>query len=274
SNMSEYAREVKSLLSPGPCYIPGYTGHCPGLRFSMGKPYGMLTAELLSQRTWHPESDITHLSENIPDDVFRKSIPGYTGFIPRSRNYYGCNYNVTCKKAQSEVYLADQVKRQQRSKRLPSINTYGSEHLEVDNFPVIFTQRAKSPVTAALDKVFVYQSLQPFIPPGNPYQMEDDNPKKYFIPGFTGHVPFAHNFYGKGFSITTNQALKEYGKHQRRLKADERDPTHLPTFYSSKKGVIPGFTGHIPGYKFMVGGTVGRLSEVAYGKTFSKITDP
>uniref|UniRef100_A0A3B5LFL3 Ciliary microtubule inner protein 2B n=1 Tax=Xiphophorus couchianus TaxID=32473 RepID=A0A3B5LFL3_9TELE len=223
--MSEYAREVKSLLSPGPCYIPGYTGHCPGLRFSMGKPYGMLTAELMSQRKWYPESDIAPLPENIPDDVWRKSIPGYTG-------------------------------------------------TEFVNFPVIFTQRAKSPVTAALDKVFVYKSLKPFIPSGSPYQMEDDNPKKYFIPGFTGHVPFSHNFYGKGFSITTNQALKEYGKHQRRLKADERDRTHLPTFYSSKKGVIPGFTGHIPGYKFMVGSTLGRLSEITYGKTFSKITDP
>ncbi|XP_054896523.1 protein FAM166B [Poeciliopsis prolifica] len=262
--MSEYVREVKSLLTPGPCYIPGYTGHCPGLRFSMGKPYGMLTAELLSQRTWHPECDIAPLPENIPDDVWRKSIPGFTGFIPRSRNYYGCNYNLTCKKAQSEVYLAEQVKKQQRSKALPTINIYGSQQHE----------RANSPVTAALDKVFVYKSLKPFIPQGSPYAMKDDNPKKYFIPGFTGHVPFAHNFYGKGFSITTNQALIEYGKHQRRLKADERERTHLPTFYSSKKGVIPGFTGHVPGYKFMVGGTLGRLSEIAYGKTFSKITDP
>lgn len=45
----------------------------------MGKPYGMLTAELMSQRTWHPESDIAPLPVNIPDDVWRKSIPGYTG---------------------------------------------------------------------------------------------------------------------------------------------------------------------------------------------------
>ncbi|XP_008422289.1 ciliary microtubule inner protein 2B [Poecilia reticulata] len=262
--MSEYAPEVKSFLPAGPSYIPGYTGHCPGLKFTMGKPYGMVTSELLSQRARHPEYDISRLSENIPDNVFRKSIPGFTGFIPRSRNYYGCNYNVACKKAQTEVYLAEQVKRQQQSKRFPSVNTYGSEHLE----------RAKSPVTAALDKVFVFESLHPFIPPGNPYQMEDDNPKKYFIPGFTGHVPFAHNFYGKGFSITTNQALQEYGKQQKRLKADERDPTHLPMFHSSKKGVIPGFTGHIPGYKFMVGGTAGRLTEAAFGKTFSKFTDP
>ncbi|XP_032095875.1 protein FAM166B isoform X4 [Sapajus apella] len=43
---------VASTFIPGlnpqnPRYIPGYTGHCPLLRFSMGQTYGQATAQLL-----------------------------------------------------------------------------------------------------------------------------------------------------------------------------------------------------------------------------------
>ncbi|KAM4719234.1 ciliary microtubule inner protein 2B [Anableps anableps] len=262
--MDESAPELrKSLLSQDPYYIPGYTGHCPGLRFSMGKPYGMLTAELLSQKKYlQPETP--NLPASVPDIILKKTIPGYTGFIPRSKNYFGYSYSEICQKALTEAYLAEQARLQQRSLQCPAITCSSNQNPD----------RPKLPLTATLDNVFVYKPLKPFIFPENPYQMDDDNPKKYFIPGYTGHVPFSHSFFGKGFSITSNQALIEYGKNQRRLKSNEMDiTTHLPTFHSSKKGVVPGYTGHIPGYRFLLGHRRGQLYQIAMEKNYGKRTN-
>ncbi|MEQ2240360.1 hypothetical protein ILYODFUR_014012 [Ilyodon furcidens] len=162
----------KALLSNAPYHIPGYTGHCPGLRFSSGKPFGKLTAEVLSKKK-HPESDTSRLPVSIPDDVLKKTIPGYSGFIPRSKNYFGCNYSETCRKAMTEVYLENQARLQQRSVHLPVITSWSSQH----------PNRPKPPLMAVSDNIFLYKPLKPFMPSGNPYQMDEDDPQKYFISG-------------------------------------------------------------------------------------------
>lgn len=50
-------------------------GHIPGLRFTIGKPYGMITAELLSKRKRKPEPDTPHLPLNIPAAVLKTPVP-------------------------------------------------------------------------------------------------------------------------------------------------------------------------------------------------------
>lgn len=72
--------------------------------------------------------------------------------------------------------------------------------------------------------------------------------------GFTGYVPKARFLIGTGYPIITNKALIQFGKE---LKADqssfrllEEDTTGLPlisTIYPSKTGLLPSYTGHIPG---------------------------
>ncbi|TNN71352.1 Protein FAM166B [Liparis tanakae] len=96
---------------------------------------------------------------------------------------------------------------------------------------------------------------------------------KKMIPGytgFTGHVPKSRFLMGKGFPVTTNQALIQFGKQQRTLLTSQGVPGRrdssippMPTIYPSNSGVVPSFTGHIPGYKFMYGQTFGQLSRNA-----------
>lgn len=72
--------------------------------------------------------------------------------------------------------------------------------------------------------------------------------------GFTGHVPKSRFLIGKGYPVITNQALIKFGKQQRRHSTSQNHhgkknstSSQLPTIYPSNSGVIPSFTGHIPG---------------------------
>ncbi|TDH01996.1 hypothetical protein EPR50_G00168410 [Perca flavescens] len=103
TSMEKYAPKVsKVLMTPDPHYVPGYAGYCPQLKYTMGKSYGQLTAKLLTSpevkhsnhlvlHTGHvpsTESDAGLTLRSIPDSNLKKMIPGYTGFIPKSQNYF------------------------------------------------------------------------------------------------------------------------------------------------------------------------------------------
>ncbi|XP_074474086.1 ciliary microtubule inner protein 2B [Sebastes fasciatus] len=262
------------LLTPDPHYIPGYAGYCPQLKYNMGKSYGQLTGELLTSpevkhssrlvlHTGHDpstESDAGLTPRGIPDSNLKQMIPGYTGFIPKSQNYFACSYSETCRKALREFYQDGRTKVQRRSTDLPAVVNYTNQQFD----------RPRPPLTAISNKVITYRPLKSFTPTGTPYFMDDDNPHKFFISGFTGHVPKSRFLIGKGFPITTNQALIQFGKQQRTDPTSRGSPgrehstiTPMPTIYPSNRGVVPSFTGHIPGYQFMYGHTFGQLSQNA-----------
>ncbi|XP_070780577.1 ciliary microtubule inner protein 2B [Enoplosus armatus] len=275
--MEKYAPKFsKVLVTADPHYIPGYSGYCPQLKYTVGKSYGQLTAELLiSPEVRHSNSLVLHSGHvpstesdsgltlgGIPDSNLKRMIPGYTGFIPKSQNYFACSYSETCRKALSEFYQEGRSKIQRKSTDLPAVNT--NQQFE----------RAKPPLTAISSKVISYKPLKSITPAGKPYFMDDDNPHKYFISGFTGHVPKSRFLIGKGYPITTNHALIQFGKQQQSesMSQDiprERDSTltPLPSIYPSNRGVVPSFTGHIPGYQFMYGHTFGQLSQNALEKS-------
>ncbi|XP_059214465.1 protein FAM166B [Centropristis striata] len=277
--MEKYAPKFsKVLLTPDPHYIPGYAGYCPQLKYNMGKSYGQLTAELLtSPEVKHSdhlvlyaghvpatESDAGLTLRSLSDSNMKKVIPGYTGFIPKSQNYFACSYSETCRKALSEFYQDGRAKLRRQSADLPAIVNYNNQQFE----------RPRPPLTAISNKAISYRTLKSFSSPGNPYFMDDDNPHKYFISGFTGHVPKSRFLIGKGFPITTNQALIQFGKQQRTDPTSQGIPgrkesavTAMPTIYPSNRGVVPKFTGHIPGYQFMYGHTFGQLSKNALEKS-------
>uniref|UniRef100_A0A1Y1LF43 Ciliary microtubule inner protein 2A-C-like domain-containing protein n=1 Tax=Photinus pyralis TaxID=7054 RepID=A0A1Y1LF43_PHOPY len=101
-------------------FIPGYTGHCPTLRFQYGKPYGTETKEILHdlrdkeifnevQRHRYREDDarkialvpISRAKDQAKDyalDPLNRSpkyILGYTGFIPTLNFRYGKSFGRT-----------------------------------------------------------------------------------------------------------------------------------------------------------------------------------
>ncbi|XP_042364663.1 protein FAM166B [Plectropomus leopardus] len=277
--MEKYAPNFSEvLLTPDPHYIPGYAGYCPQLKFNVGKSYGQLTAELLtSPEVKHSNRLVLHTGHvpstefgaaltlrSISDSNLKKVIPGYTGFIPKSQNYFSFSYSETCRKAMTEFYQDRCVKIQRQSTDLPAVVNYTNQQSE----------KPRPPLTAISNKVFSYRPLKTFTPAGNPYFMDDNNPNKYFISGFTGHVPKSRFLIGKGFPITTNQALIQFGKQRRTDPAFRGNPGRkdstiipMPTIYPSDRGVVPSFTGHIPGYQFMYGHTYGQLSKNALEKS-------
>ncbi|KAK5900788.1 hypothetical protein CgunFtcFv8_025719 [Champsocephalus gunnari] len=158
------------------------------------------------------------------------------GFIPKSQNYFACTYSETCRKALSEFHQDGRAKIQRESTELPTVVNYTN------------TQKPRPHLREISNR-----PLKSFTPTGKPYFMDDDNPHKYFKTGFTGHVPTSRFLIGKGFPVTTNQALVQFGKQQ------QTDPTSLS---------IPGRRErHIPGYQFMYGQTFGQLSQNALEKS-------
>ncbi|XP_020485529.1 ciliary microtubule inner protein 2B [Labrus bergylta] len=268
--MEKYASRFKEvLLTPEPYYIPGFAGYCPQLKYTVGKSYGKLTSQLLSSPEVKHSTRLDLHQELVPSaetdsDGTMKMLPGYTGFIPNRQNYFACRYSETCRRALTEFDQERRARIQRQSSDLPAVANCSNCQFK----------RPSPPFTAISDKVFSYKPLKPVIPLGRPYAMGDDDPNKYFISGFTGHVPKSRFLVGKGYPVTTNQALIQFGA-QRRSDATsqnftERKETSVAaksTIYPSNSGVVPAFTGHIPGYKFMYGQTFGQLSQNAMEKS-------
>ncbi|XP_039731396.1 ciliary microtubule inner protein 2B isoform X2 [Pteropus medius] len=101
---------IPGLNPQNPHYIPGYTGHCPLLRFSMGQTYGQMTGQLLRGApglAWPPARRILlppirpPRSPEVPRGSLpvrrgqgRRSssmIPGYTGFVPQAQFIFAKN---------------------------------------------------------------------------------------------------------------------------------------------------------------------------------------
>ncbi|CAN9504931.1 unnamed protein product [Ophioblennius macclurei] len=197
----------KTLLTPYPHYIPGYTGYCPQFKYNFAKPYGKMTNKLLTSPDVNHSDNLVLANNRLPlrphitDCNLRTVIPGFTGFIPKTRDYFGCSYEAY-RKACCDSYDEQQETSRRRSSSLPSARGYCCQQIE----------RPKLPLTSICDDVFPYDPTKCFTPFANPYAMVDDNPHKYFIPGFTGHVPQARFLFGKGFPGTTKEALIQFHK--------------------------------------------------------------
>ncbi|XP_019346543.2 ciliary microtubule inner protein 2B isoform X1 [Alligator mississippiensis] len=187
------------------------------------------------------------------------------GFIPRAQHFFAKTYLEICKEARSD--FARQQRRSwggqeqpracqpcldpaQGSKE-PAAGIPGSDHR------LLPTVMGMAPLPAAA------------APHGSPYSMEDDNPHKYFISGFTGFVPRARFLIGAGFPITTHRALLEFARMSRKDGSKPRamgTSSLLPPLgrtYPAAGGLLPNYTGYIPGYKFQFGRTYGHLTHDA-----------
>ncbi|KAK1884382.1 Protein FAM166B [Dissostichus eleginoides] len=257
--------EKNVLLTLDPHYIPGYAGYCPQLKYRVGRSYGQLTAELLTSPQGKHSDQLVLGRGHVPSRGTLRSTSD--SFIPRSQNYFACTYSETCRKALSEFHQDGRAKIQRESTELPAIVNYTNTQVE----------KPRHHLREISNKEIPYRPLKSFTPTRKPYFMDDDNPHKYFKTGFTGHVPTSRFLIGQGFPITTNQALIQFGKQQ------QIDPTSLSipgrrestitpiaTIYPSDRGVVPSFTGHIPGqcqYQFTYGQTFGQLSQNALEKS-------
>lgn len=102
----------KEFLSQNQTYfLPGYTGHCPTLKFQFGKCYGACTREIIQTLTSsgiiRQQSKTNLLSgEQFSNSkeyrTSRKYILGYTGYIPGMYRCHGQSFDQIAEKYKKE----------------------------------------------------------------------------------------------------------------------------------------------------------------------------
>lgn len=119
----------------------------------------------------------------------------------------------------------------------------------------------------------MYQRQLPMPPSETPYFLENGNPHKRFMIGYTGHVPDLKFVNGLTYSVATNNALRSFTTRHERRKASAGRPVVASDFaaracpepYNQRlpydSGLMKNYAGHIPGIKFNVGQTVSEGSK-------------
>ncbi|XP_059780995.1 ciliary microtubule inner protein 2B isoform X1 [Balaenoptera ricei] len=182
---------IPGLNPQNPHYIPGYTGHCPLLRFSMGQTYGQMTGQLLRSSpglAW-PPAHRTLLPPIRPPrspEAPRKSlpvrrgherlsssmIPGYTGFVPQAQFIFAKNRSQVWAEALNDF---TQWYGGQRSQEL-SKEAEGEKDVEKDQEPKL---------EAELETEKEPELGQEAEQKASPYSMDDRDPRKFFMSGPT-----------------------------------------------------------------------------------------
>ncbi|KAM5191811.1 ciliary microtubule inner protein 2B [Mantella aurantiaca] len=290
------------LMTPDPHYIPGYGGFCPQYRYNLGKTYGKLTAELLTSPDIHRSGQLVlqscpfpppRINSHIegPQDITKRRrphlgdkklswsmIPGYTGFIPRSQKFFAKTYAETSRDALTDFQKDQYQQESQRQEQTLAGKLQSGQQLpHTEQEKQIITAKYRTPLPVLTKEATPYVSPSAFQVQVSPYYMEDDDPYKYFISGYTGYVPRSRFLIGTGYPITTNRAMQEFGhitlkksvrvggqSEPRERNKEQPDDGHI---YLEELGLLPRYTGYVPGYKFQYGHTYGHLTQNALGQS-------
>lgn len=290
------------LMTPDPHYIPGYGGFCPQYKYNLGKTYGKLTADLLTSPDIHrsgqlvlqscpfpPPRTTSHIEG--PEDITKRRrprlgdkklswsmIPGYTGFIPRSQKFFAKPYAETTRDALTD-FQNDQYQQesQRQEQALVSKLQSGQQLAHTEQEKQLIVAKYRTPLPPLSKDADPYVSPSAYQVQVSPYYMEDGNPHKYFISGYTGYVPRSRFLIGTGYPITTNRAMQEFGHMtleksvrvggQSEPREGNMEPSDQSHVYLEELGLLPRYTGYVPGYKFQYGHTYGYLTQNALGQS-------
>ncbi|XP_068830000.1 ciliary microtubule inner protein 2B [Capricornis sumatraensis] len=245
---------IPGLNPQNPHYIPGYTGHCPLLRFSMGQTYGEMTGQLLrgspglawppAHRTLLPPIRPPRSPEprrrSLPvrrghERLSSSMVPGYTGFVPQAQFIFAKN----CSQVWAEALNGfTQWSGGQGSQELPK-EAKGEKDVEKDQEPKpgAELEAEKEPELGQEAEQVRWRRLR--LP---------------LIPWMT-----------ETLASSSCQALQEFGKMKSPGRS-QKDPKHLPALsrtYPQRLGLLPKYGGYVPGYKFQFGRTYGHLTQDA-----------
>lgn len=286
------------LMTVDPYHTPGYGGFCPQFKYQIGETFGKTTSKLLRSDAVASSgqlvlAEIRANSAPVADmqdpktallrsrtqswgdqKLHEQMIPGYTGFIPRSEHFYGKRYAVNCLGAISD-FESDNRKYKQNADQMRLVEAVQSGKIDktaVPNLPPIRSRYITPLKSVATD-------AKPYISPSmtrsaeSPFYMANDNEMKRFMSGYTGFVPRARPRLGMGYPIITHEALNEFTSDTSRLNDLKSQPItiHRPEakvhdsklIYPVESGLVPHYTGHIPGQKFRYGETFGHSTENA-----------
>nr|XP_012318722.1 protein FAM166B isoform X3 [Aotus nancymaae] len=286
---------VASTFIPGlnpqnPRYIPGYTGHCPLLRFSMGQTYGQATGQLLRgppglawppvHRTLLPPIRPPRSTEvprgSLPlrrghERLSSSMIPGYTGLYTGMHRYplpgaYVPNTNESSLSPsprpgfvpRAQFIFAkncSQVWAEALSDFTHLHGKQGSEELPKEAKGEKDTEKDQGPEPEGqLEEEPALEAA------------EQVRPRSWWAMGFSHRLlptPWMTGTLGS----SSCQALQEFGQKHSPGRA-QKDPKHLPPLprtYPQNLGLLPNYGGYVPGYKFQYGHTFGHLTHDALG---------
>ncbi|XP_057579624.1 protein FAM166B isoform X2 [Hippopotamus amphibius kiboko] len=260
---------IPGLNPQNPHYIPGYTGHCPLLRFSMGQTYGQMTGQLLRGSpglAWPPahRTLLPPLRAPRSPEVPKKSppvrrgherlsssmIPGYTGFVPQAQFIFAKNCSQVWAEALSD---STQWHGGQGSQELPK-EAKGEKDVEKDQEPKLEAEleTEKEPE--------LRQEAEKVRPRGL---------RGSTVGGEWGAAPLLPltPWMTEILASASCQALQEFGQMKLGGRS-QRNPKHLPPLsrtYPQNLGLLPKYGGYVPGYKFQFGRTYGHLTHDALG---------
>ncbi|XP_078077866.1 ciliary microtubule inner protein 2B [Mustelus asterias] len=283
------------LMTPEPHYIPGYAGYCPQYKYSVGQCYGKLTSKLLTdppiprsgqlllqpykdQETSNKTGTEQHGNQHQSHKVSRKGqkltdlmITGYTGFVPRRKIYFSKTFRETCADAVGD-FEREQLKIASKKQEMELINALqtGKIRAQTEQEKKLLTVNYRTPLKAITTNPVPYHSLHSYKVLTSPYIMQNEDPNKHFISGYKGHVPHVQFLLGSSYPTLTNCALIKFDQMVNKSKCltGNSEGESLPQImhiYPSEMGMMPLYTGHIPGYKYQFGHTFGNLTEDALG---------
>ncbi|XP_076161676.1 CIMIP2 protein CG18335-like isoform X2 [Ptiloglossa arizonensis] len=297
---------VELLTSAEPHLIPGYAGYVPQYRYRCGETYGSVTHKLLLDPTVnHAETLI--LSNRVTDDYevqrppkneidtvnarykstestfVHPMVPGYEGFTPKLNARNGQRYSVLATEG-----LAEFERQQQRDKaalnelkRIITVQGGLGEPRNLKDRLLIKSQFKLPMLTVRPDCVSVMKNLfvdeqheTPRDHSPSPYFMNNADPKKYFINGYAGHIPYGYSHFGASNIPATNSALCDFTTNYRKRQSTEWAPASIsrpdpplmiqPTMiYHKHVGMLPNYLGHVPGETFRFGKTFGANTKDA-----------
>lgn len=201
-------------------------------------------------------------------------------------HHYGCRYAETCHYAISS-FEADQQKHKFSMTELQNLS-------KLQEDPSARQESTNAQNTTPLKPVSATPIF--YLPPYakqhsiSPFYMPDGHPEKYFMSGYTGFVPRARNYLGQSYPIITTHALQDFAGEEKRMRATWGAPVRvfrpevksksLATIYRQNSGLMPHYTGHIPGTHTLYGVFEQRLitflslsgEKFKYGTTFGSST--
>ena len=175
------------------------------------------------------------------------------GFIPKRMHHYGCRYAETCHYAVSS-FEEDQARHKSSLRELRTLSRSQED-------PATRERSTRAQNTTPLKPVSATPIF--YLPPYakqhsiSPFYMPDDHPQKHFMSGYTGFVPKAQKYLGQSYPIITRRALQDLAGEEKRMRETTDAPVSvfrpevkakaLATVYPRDSGLMPHYTGHIPG---------------------------
>lgn len=286
--------DVSLVQTPEPHYIPGYTGYCPRFIYRCGDTYGNLTHFLLLdlcashgqklvvsnrscsdyevERPTLTEIDLVKKREERIDPVYRHPmVPGYEGFVPRTRERVGHRYSIAATEGISEFERNYLKKRCEERKmktrgalqlRETSGRSIGERSLQTTDYK--FPLDVVRPDAAGMLREIDQKDLP------IPYSKQNETEE------------YLRTFCPKPRRLLSKKSW--FDDYNRRRSTEWapilakgigiRAPSNDEQFriYFEDRGLIPGYKGHVPGLRRKYGATFAKASVDAKSATYCECT--